>query len=56
MRQITPDQLRAWHVERLQNCERLAKTTTGAERDRMRDYVDYFSATIMLIDWIKARA
>lgn len=52
--QITTDQLRAWHVERLQNCERLAKTSTGPERERMRDYIAFFTATIVLIDWAKA--
>ncbi len=51
---LTAADVRAWLTARLVNCERIAATKYGADRDGWLDDAAYFAGAIGLIDWTEA--
>lgn len=53
---LTPHQVRAWLVERLENCARISAMKAGRDRDGWLEDAAYFSAAIGMIDWTSIEA
>lgn len=48
---LTPPLVRQWLSERLANCQRIAVSKTGADREGWLDDAAYFAAAMGLVEW-----